>query len=88
MQPLLIDHDYYKLEAHTCRCLGGAGLMIVAHINYCWTHNMCSSIAKTHADSLSNYIGYLGRQRNKQLLPTENDSVNTVQLLLGVRQIV
>ena len=53
-------------------------LMITAHINCCWTHNTCSSIAKTHADALNNY--WVSRQAGQQL-PTGNDSVNTVQLL-------
>ena len=40
------------------------GWMIAAHINYCWTHNTCSSIAKTHADALSNY--WISRQTEQQ----------------------
>ena len=40
------------------------GWMIAAHINYCWTHNTCSSIAKIHADALSNY--WVSRQTEQQ----------------------
>ena len=72
-----------KLEAHTChacRCFSGAGWQQPTD---CWTHNTCSSIAKTHADALR----YLGRQQLFVQLPTGNDSVNTVQLLFGVCQI-
>ena len=31
---------------------------------YCWTHNTCSSISKTHADALNNY--WVSRQREQQ----------------------
>ena len=44
------------------------GWMIAAaaHINYCWTHNTCSLIAKTHADALSNY--WVSRQQQGSCL--------------------
>ena len=54
------------------------------------SHNTCSSIAKTHA-VLSKYWVSRQDRATRQLFvqfPTGNDSVNTVQLLLGMSQIV
>ena len=46
-------------------------------MHYCWTHNTCSSIAKTHADASSHYWASAGRATRQLFvrLPTGNDSV-------------
>ena len=50
-------------------------------MHYCWTHNTCSSISKTHADALSHY--WESRQTEQQ---GSYLCKNTVQLLLGMCQ--
>ena len=36
-------------------------------MHYCWTHNTCSSIAKTHADALSHYWASRQTRKTRQL---------------------
>ena len=53
-------------------------------MHYCWTHNTCSSIAKTHPDALSHYWASRQTRATRQLFVQKN----TVQLLLAMCQII